>query len=148
VEITESQMMADPEGVQAILLELRALGVRVAIDDFGTGYSSLAYLKRLSANTLKVDRSFVRGLPEDKEDVAIMRAVLALGHSVGMEIVAEGVETEEQLAFLRHLECDRVQGYLLGRPLPPAALREAISRDRSALLPPAAAAASPSQSAA
>ena len=148
VEITESQMMADPEGVQAILLELRALGVRVAIDDFGTGYSSLAYLKRLSAHTLKVDRSFVRGLPDDKEDVAIMRAVLALGHSVGMEIVAEGVETEEQLAFLRHLECDRVQGYLLGRPLPPAALREAISRDRSALMPPAVADASCSQSAA
>ena len=130
VEITESQMMADPDRVQAILLQLRGLGVRVAIDDFGTGYSSLAYLKRLSARTLKVDRSFVRGLPQDKEDVAIMRAVLALGHSVGMQVVAEGVETEEQLAFLKDLGCDRVQGYLLGRPQAPEAIQ--------ALLAPAA----------
>jgi len=116
VEITESQLMADPERVQAILKELREMGVRVAIDDFGTGYSSLAYLKRLSAGTLKVDRSFVRGLPDDKEDVAILRAVLALGHSVGMEVVAEGVETESQLTMLKGLGCDRVQGYLLGKP--------------------------------
>lgn len=116
VEITESQLMADPERVQNILKELRSMGVRVAIDDFGTGYSSLAYLKRLSAGTLKVDRSFVRGLPDDKEDIAILRAVLALGHSVGMEVVAEGVETEPQLALLKELGCDRVQGYLLGKP--------------------------------
>jgi diguanylate cyclase (GGDEF)-like protein len=116
VEITESQVMADPEGVQETLGELRAMGVRVAIDDFGTGYSSLSYLKKLSAGTLKVDRSFVRGLPEDKDDVAILKAVLALGHSVGMEVVAEGVETEEQLALLTGMGCDRVQGYLLGRP--------------------------------
>ncbi|MCE9603117.1 MAG: EAL domain-containing protein [Gemmatimonadetes bacterium] len=116
VEITESQMMANPDRVQGILRELRAIGVRVAIDDFGTGYSSLAYLKRLSAGTLKVDRSFVSGLPDDKEDVAILRAVLALGHSVGMEVVAEGVETVEQLAMLTELGCDRVQGYLLGKP--------------------------------
>jgi diguanylate cyclase (GGDEF)-like protein len=116
VEITESQLMADPERVQNILKELRSIGVRVAIDDFGTGYSSLAYLKRLSAGTLKVDRSFVNGLPEDKEDIAILRAVLALGHSVGMEVVAEGVETEPQLAMLKGLGCDRVQGYLLGKP--------------------------------
>jgi EAL domain-containing protein (putative c-di-GMP-specific phosphodiesterase class I) len=92
------------------------MGVRVAIDDFGTGYSSLAYLKRLSAGTLKVDRSFVSGLPDDKEDIAILCAVLALGHSVGMEVVAEGVETEGQLALLTDLGCDRVQGYLLGKP--------------------------------
>ena len=116
VEITESQVMADPEGVQETLAELRGMGVRVAIDDFGTGYSSLSYLKKLSAGTLKVDRSFVRGLPEDKDDVAILKAVLALGHSVGMEVVAEGVETEEQLALLTGMGCDRVQGYLLGRP--------------------------------
>jgi diguanylate cyclase (GGDEF)-like protein len=116
VEITESQVMADPEGVQKILAQLRAMGVGVAIDDFGTGYSSLAYLKRLSAGTLKVDRSFVSGLPHDKEDVAILQAVLALGHSVGMEVVAEGVETEEQLALLKGMGCDRVQGYLLGGP--------------------------------
>lgn len=124
VEITESQVMADPEGVQETLAELRAMGVRVAIDDFGTGYSSLSYLKKLSASTLKVDRSFVRGLPDDKDDVAILKAVLALGHSVGMEVVAEGVETQEQLALLTGMGCDRVQGYLLGRPHAAASINE------------------------
>ncbi|MCC7000989.1 MAG: EAL domain-containing protein [Gemmatimonadaceae bacterium] len=127
VEITESQLMADPERVQGILKELRGMGVRVAIDDFGTGYSSLAYLKRLSAGTLKVDRTFVSGLPDDKEDIAILRAVLALGHSVGMEVVAEGVETESQLAMLKGMGCDRVQGYLLGKPQSAASIAERLT---------------------
>ncbi len=117
IEITESVLMGDHERTQLLLNRLHELGVQIAIDDFGTGYSSLAYLKRFPAQTLKIDRSFVDGLPDDRDDVAITQAVISLAHSLDMRVVAEGVETEAQLRFLAAAGCDEAQGYLLGRPM-------------------------------
>ena len=118
VELTESVLMADPERANGMLQQLHAMGVRISIDDFGTGYSSLSYLKRFPAQALKIDRSFIRGLPADVDDVAITQAVIAMAHSLGLQVVAEGVETAEQLAMLRGLGCDEAQGFHLHRPLP------------------------------
>ena len=120
VELTESVLMADPERANEVLGRLRAMGVGIAIDDFGTGYSSLSYLKRFPAETVKIDRSFIRGLPSDSDDAAITQAVIAMAHTLGLNVVAEGVETAEQLRTLRDLGCDEAQGYLLGRPIPAA----------------------------
>jgi diguanylate cyclase (GGDEF)-like protein len=119
VEITESLLMADPDRAQKALQRLKSLGILVAIDDFGTGYSSLAYLKSFTAQALKIDRSFIERLPHSRDDAAITQAVIAVAHSLGMVVVAEGVETEAQLAFLKAQGCEQVQGFLLGRPLPP-----------------------------
>ena len=105
-----------------MLRQLHRLGIRISIDDFGTGYSSLSYLKRFPAQTVKIDRSFIAGLPQDKDDVAITEAVIAMAHSLGLDVVAEGVETAEQLDTLRRLRCDEAQGFLLGRPMPAAEL--------------------------
>ncbi len=126
LEITESVLMADPDSVERELMRLHELGVHLAIDDFGTGYSSLAYLKRFPARTLKLDRSFVSGLPGDRDDCAITQAVIAMAHSLGRRVVAEGVETQAQLDYLRALGCDEIQGFLLGRPMPPAAFAELL----------------------
>jgi len=117
IELTESLLMEDTEATRAMLESFARLGVRLAIDDFGTGHSSLSYLKRFNIDTLKIDRSFVRSLPDDAEDVAIATAVIALGRSMEMNVVAEGVETEAQADLLRRLGCDEMQGYLLGRPM-------------------------------
>jgi EAL domain-containing protein (putative c-di-GMP-specific phosphodiesterase class I) len=122
VEITESALMSEPERAQQHLARLRAMGVRIAIDDFGTGHASLSYLKRFPAGTVKIDRDFVAGLPDRHDDAAIVRAVATLAHSLGMVVVAEGVETARQLDFLRQAGCDQVQGYLTGRPLPAEAM--------------------------
>ncbi len=118
IELTESVLVADPEHANAVLRRLHDMGVRIAIDDFGTGYSSLSYLKRFPAQTVKIDRSFIRGLPTDHDDTAITQAVIAMAHSLGLRVVAEGVETADQLGLLQRLHCDEVQGYLLGRPAP------------------------------
>jgi diguanylate cyclase (GGDEF)-like protein/PAS domain S-box-containing protein len=116
VEITEGTAMGDADATVKTLEHLKSLGIRLAIDDFGTGYSSLGYLKRFPIDVLKVDRSFVAGLPQNRGDAAIVRAVVGLSRALGLKAVAEGVETPEQLAELRGLGCDQGQGYLFGRP--------------------------------
>jgi len=116
VELTESVLMAEPELADAVLRRLHETGVHISIDDFGTGYSSLSYLKRFPAQTLKIDRSFIQGLPDDADDSAITQAVIAMAHSLGLQVVAEGVETEAQLSALQQMGCDQAQGFLLGRP--------------------------------
>jgi diguanylate cyclase (GGDEF)-like protein len=118
IEITESDAMQDPERVAAVLASLKRRGVRIAIDDFGTGYSSLSYLKRFPIDLLKLDRSFVSGLPGDADDASITRAVLAMARSLGLKVIAEGVETEAQREFLAAGGCDQIQGYLLAKPAP------------------------------
>jgi EAL domain-containing protein (putative c-di-GMP-specific phosphodiesterase class I) len=117
-ELTESMVMHDIENTLLTLRELKALGASLSLDDFGTGYSSLAYLKRFPIDTLKIDRSFVRDINSDSDDAAIAHAVIAMAHSLGLQVVAEGVETEEQLELLRSYDCDRFQGYLFSRPVP------------------------------
>ena len=135
VELTESALMADPERASAVLQRLDALGVRISIDDFGTGYSSLSYLKRFPARTVKIDRSFIRGLPDDKNDAAITQAVIAMAHSLGLSVVAEGVETDAQLQALRGLDCDEAQGFLLGRPETAEELGRRLARVAVAVAP-------------
>ncbi len=120
IELTESLLMEDNEANRAMLENFRRMGVRLAIDDFGTGHSSLSYIKRFNIDTLKIDRSFVQSLPDNEEDVAIASAVIALGRSMKMCVVAEGVETSAQARALRNLGCDQIQGYLLSRPMPGA----------------------------
>ena len=121
LEVTESVVMQDAEGTIQTLQNLRGMGVTLAIDDFGTGYSSLAYLKRFPVNTLKVDRSFVQDIENDPDAAAICTAVIGLAHNLRLDVVAEGVETVEQRAWLRAAGCRIGQGFLLGKPLPAAA---------------------------
>jgi len=123
LEITESMVARDATQAAKWLSDLRSLGIRVMVDDFGTGYSSLAHLKRFPIDGLKIDRSFVQNLPTDRHDASITRAVIAMAHELGLEVVAEGVEVQEQLAFLREHGCDLAQGYLFGAPMPADRLR-------------------------
>ncbi|GGI16132.1 putative bifunctional diguanylate cyclase/phosphodiesterase [Oxalicibacterium faecigallinarum] len=122
LEVTESTAMQDVESSMTILTELAVLGIDISIDDFGTGYSSLLYLKRLPACELKIDRGFINNLAKNTDDESIVSAIVALGHSLNLRIVAEGVETEKQQDMLKSLGCDTLQGYLLGRPVAPAQL--------------------------
>jgi diguanylate cyclase (GGDEF)-like protein len=118
LEITESTIMQDDEGTLAAFEELHQMGVGLALDDFGTGYSSLSYLRRFSLTRVKVDRSFVKGIPADQYDGALTTAVIGMAHSIGLKVVAEGVETPEQADFLREHDCDELQGFLFGRAVP------------------------------
>jgi diguanylate cyclase (GGDEF)-like protein len=118
LEVTEDQIMINPDASIEILRQISALGVKVAVDDFGTGYSSLSYLKKLPINKLKIDQSFVRDLPHDEEDAAISKAIVALGQSLNLEIIAEGVETKDQKEFLINNGCENIQGYYYSKPLP------------------------------
>ncbi len=117
LELTESQLLDSVEHIIATFQQLRDLGVKLAIDDFGTGYSSLSYLKRFPVDYVKIDQSFIRGLGEGSEDAAITRAIIAMAHSLELKVVAEGVENQEQLDFLKAQGCDEVQGYLISRPV-------------------------------
>jgi len=123
VEITESAVMDDPVHAMDTLDELYAMGLRLSIDDFGTGYSSLAYLKKMPVHEIKIDKSFVLGMTDDRDDETIVRSTIALAHSLGLKVVAEGVETESALERLRMLDCDLAQGYYLSRPLAPERLQ-------------------------
>ncbi|EPJ46480.1 MAG: hypothetical protein OFPII_20230 [Osedax symbiont Rs1] len=117
IEVTESALMDDPEFTRKALLELQAAGIEIALDDFGTGYSSLAYLKRFPINKLKIDRTFIKGLPEDKDDIALTRSIIDIARNLNMLTIAEGVETEPQRLFLSELGCCQMQGFLKARPL-------------------------------
>ena len=118
IELTESMVMHDAAKLAAMLVELKKLGVQISVDDFGTGYSSLSYLKRFPVDRLKVDRSFVQDIASDHDDATIVRTIIALGHNLSLKVVAEGVETEEQVNFLRQNHCDEMQGYYFGQPMP------------------------------
>ena len=119
LEITESMVMHNPVRMVAILTEIKNLGVRLAIDDFGTGYSSLAQIKHFPIDTLKVDRSFIRNIPQDAQDKAITEAIIAMGRTLSLTVVAEGVETIEQMDFLKERSCDEMQGYYFSKPVVP-----------------------------
>ena len=120
LELTESLIMEDVDGAIARMRELKRLGVSLSIDDFGTGYSSLSTLKLFPLSRLKIDRSFITDIPGDPGDMAITSAIVALGHTLDLEVIAEGVETEAQAAFLAETGCDAFQGFLFARPLPAA----------------------------
>jgi diguanylate cyclase (GGDEF)-like protein len=137
LEITESVVMARGECAVTALEQLKLLGVQLAIDDFGTGYSSLAYLKRFPIDTLKVDRSFIRDIPGDFGDRKITHAIIAMAHSLHLKVVAEGVETAQQLKFLRAQHCDSVQGFLLHRPLPENEVAQVLRINREQCAAPA-----------
>jgi EAL domain-containing protein (putative c-di-GMP-specific phosphodiesterase class I) len=128
LELTENLVMHDAPQLVAMLDELKRLGVQIAVDDFGTGYSSLSYLKRFPVDRLKVDRSFVEDIAADADDAAIVHAIIALGHNLGMRVVAEGVESEGQLCFLRMNDCDEAQGFLISRPVSARNLPRLLSR--------------------
>jgi diguanylate cyclase (GGDEF)-like protein len=119
LELTESSIMDNLAAAASVLTELEQLGIRIAVDDFGTGYSSLSYLKSFPIHCLKIDRSFISDIPGDDNDAAIVRTIIALADNLGLTVVAEGVETDAQLAYLRANRCDQVQGFLFSRPLPP-----------------------------
>ncbi|MDE2584666.1 MAG: EAL domain-containing protein, partial [Betaproteobacteria bacterium] len=140
LEVTESMLMHDPEYAADMLKQIRTKGVvNIDVDDFGTGYSSLSYLKRFPIDALKLDKSFVDGLPHDEEDIAISRAVIALAHSLKLRVIAEGVETNEQLAFLHDSGCDIIQGYVVSPPLPAEGFAQLVrDRQQMAKRPPEA----------
>ena len=130
LELTESSIMKDPEEAIEKLHELKLMGIKVAVDDFGTGYSSLNYLKRFPIDTLKIDKTFVSDVCKDPHDTAIVRAIINLGHALDLTVIAEGVETKEQLQYLSALECDVVQGFLFSKALSVAAFEELLVEQR------------------
>ena len=127
LEITETLLLEKSSEVLATLHALRALGVRISMDDFGTGYSSLSYLRRFPIDRIKIDQSFTREVDSSPDAAAIARAVIQLGHALGLLVIAEGVESEGQLRFLRENGCDEIQGYIYARPLDPEALRTLLA---------------------
>lgn len=129
LELTESILMREVSEAMQILAGLKNLGLSIAVDDFGTGYSSLNYLKQFPIDVLKIDRTFVDGLPSGEQDAQIARAIIAMAHSLNLAVIAEGVETHEQLDFLREHGCDEVQGYLFGRPMPASRFEAQFSND-------------------
>jgi diguanylate cyclase (GGDEF)-like protein len=132
LELTEGTLMDDARATMATMEQLRAIGVQLSIDDFGTGYSSMNYLKRFDVRALKIDKSFISGLPQDAENAAITRAIIAMAHGLRMVVVAEGVETDAQLALLQEYGCDMVQGFYLGHPSPHESIAERLQMSQGA----------------
>lgn len=130
LEIIESLIMHDVESAVVVLNELKTMGVQLTIDDFGTGYSSLSYLKRFPFDKLKIDQSFVRNITSDPDNAAIVRAIIAMGHSLNLRLIAEGIETAGELSYLRSLTCDDMQGYYFSRPVPAPAFEQMLREDR------------------
>ena len=128
LEITEGVVMENVEAIIPMLQTMRRLGVEIAVDDFGTGYSSLAYIARLPIHDLKIDRSFIIGMTQSEDSLTIVKSVISLAHSLRLNVIAEGVETEEQAALLLELDCDQMQGYLIDRPAPPEQVPDLIRR--------------------
>jgi EAL domain-containing protein (putative c-di-GMP-specific phosphodiesterase class I) len=129
LELTETSIMENTEQAAKLLGRIRNLGVKVAIDDFGTGYSSLSYLKRLPIDTVKLDRSFVMGATTDPDDAALVMAIITLAHNLHLRVIAEGIERDDQVAFLRLLRCDEAQGFLFGKPMPPELFEASMGLD-------------------
>jgi EAL domain-containing protein (putative c-di-GMP-specific phosphodiesterase class I) len=128
LEITESMLMQNTDGVVKIMDEITAQGVTLALDDFGTGFSSLSYLKKFPIDTLKIDRSFIQGIPDDVDDCAIASAIISMAKQMKHRVIAEGVENREQFAFLQKMGCDEIQGYLFSRPLEVDKFSDLISK--------------------
>lgn len=130
VEVTETALLTDPDRAREVLARLSGAGVRVSIDDFGQGHTSLGYLANLPIDELKIDRGFVTGMSSDHAHAAIVQSLIELGHNLSMRVVAEGIESPDELAALRELECDLAQGYLIARPMPLDALLELLTAER------------------
>jgi EAL domain-containing protein (putative c-di-GMP-specific phosphodiesterase class I) len=130
LEMTESLVMRDVEQAVATMRELQGLGVQLSIDDFGTGYSSLSALKTFPVARLKIDRSFISDLASNESDRAVAGAVISLGQKLNLRVIAEGVETDEQLAFLRESNCDEMQGYHFSKPVPPESIEKLLREHR------------------
>ena len=120
--------MSNPESSIEKLNRLHQMGIEIAIDDFGTGYSSLSYLKKLPLDKLKIDQSFVRDIPQDEDDVAITKAIIALGKSLNLKLIAEGVETQEQRDFIRDNGCELIQGYFYSKPVPAKEMQKLLEK--------------------
>jgi EAL domain-containing protein (putative c-di-GMP-specific phosphodiesterase class I) len=136
LEVTESMVMRNVSRAIKVLDAIQSRGIRLAIDDFGTGYSSMSLMKQFPIDTIKIDRSFVRDLPKDSEDQAIAQAIISMGKALGMTVIAEGVETAEQHAFLRNHACDELQGYLFSKPLPAPQLARLLRAPPMLVSPP------------
>jgi EAL domain-containing protein (putative c-di-GMP-specific phosphodiesterase class I) len=135
LELTEGSVAMHARKMIGILKRLKKLGIRISVDDFGTGYSSLAYVKRFPIDVLKIDRSFITDVTTNPADAAITGAIIDMAHSMDVRVVAEGVETAEQLDFLRQRGCDEIQGYYFARPLPPVEITELLLKRTSLLTP-------------
>jgi EAL domain-containing protein (putative c-di-GMP-specific phosphodiesterase class I) len=135
LEITENIVMQNAEQAIAIMQDMTNLGIKFSLDDFGTGYSSLMYLKQFPLDELKIDRSFVSDIPAESQTIAIIKAILSMATNLKIKVVAEGVETKEQLDFLRHHACDKIQGFLYSRPLPADELSQLLQEDRQFIIP-------------
>jgi EAL domain-containing protein (putative c-di-GMP-specific phosphodiesterase class I) len=131
IELTESVTMNDAPTTEQTMSQLRALGIRLSIDDFGTGYSSLSYLQRFPVDTLKIDQSFISAMQTERENCAIVSTIVALGKNLGLQVVAEGVETLSQLEMLRSIGCDAAQGYFFSKPVPADAVKTLVDRNQS-----------------
>jgi EAL domain-containing protein (putative c-di-GMP-specific phosphodiesterase class I) len=131
IEVTESAVIADAEAGVVALEELRDLGVRISLDDFGTGYSSLSYLRSLPISSVKIDRSFSNSLGDDGRDTELVASIVSMAQVLGLSVIAEGVETEEQAELLREIGCDELQGFLFGEPMPSANARLLLAEKAS-----------------